>query len=150
MAAMKATPPTAPPTIAPTFVEELRFEGEPEAAELGVMIAVDVLKMTITDPPGSVDDDAITDCDVEGGSREVLLSGKLELLAGVELILMLSAQLVPKSVAVGVVRVTGIVTTAGTSVDTTRSEVTIVYESDGGLSVSRIDTYLDLWCWLCL
>ncbi|KAJ3529594.1 hypothetical protein NM688_g7834 [Phlebia brevispora] len=76
MSIAPTTPPTTPPMMAPRFVE--LFEevpsapGETGTTAVGVITEVDVLVTTMTEPPGSVEDDVITLRDVVGGSVEVV------------------------------------------------------------------------------
>ena len=117
--ARNATPPTVPPTMAPTLVDELFLVTG--TAVVGVTTVVVVLDTMITDPPARVDDDRMTDADVTGGSVEIELDVLLVVVddGGVveELVTLpplVCVQLVLKRVAVGVVSVTGSVTTIGT------------------------------------
>ena len=93
-------------------------------ATVGVMTVVDVLETTITEPPGRVDDDSMTESEVVAGNVDILEEDALVsddeddggVVEGAEdgpllLIELLSEQEVVKSVAVAEVDVIGMVMT---------------------------------------
>lgn len=71
MAASAATPPTAPPTIAPRFVLDLLPPATGTTVD-GVTTVVTVLETIMTEPPGSVEEDEMTDKEVVGGKADVV------------------------------------------------------------------------------
>lgn len=133
MAARPPTPPTTPPIIAPRLV----FDESPllfvtGTAVVGVVTIVCVLETTITDPPGRVDEDAITESEVVGGKVDMLEDAALLAEDGLSVIdedelggfedetlppppLLSLEQVVVKRVAVALVIVTGTVMTTWTS-----------------------------------
>lgn len=126
--ARNATPPTVPPTMAPTLLEEERLLFVTGTSVVGVTTVVRVLETTTTEPPGSVEEDWMTVWDVEGGKVEMELEVDELVLDGGGVLITpppppppVVVQLVPKSVAVALVRVTGTVTSTGTCVVTTCS-----------------------------
>lgn len=128
IAASPPTPPTTPPTMAPTLVLELELLSDTGTTVVGVITVVEVLETVITDPPGRVVAEVITDSEVVAGRRDVVedIAELEELDIDVEELVcdVLPPSLeqdVVKRVAVAEVVVTGIVITICTGVVTTCS-----------------------------